>query len=70
MVRDNDIGTALNYRTLTKAVIVPVFNEGDQLTYYIGIQGDVTPEVEARQRVRELESEVQQLREQLAALQR
>jgi len=49
--------------------ITPVFNEGDQLTYYIGIQKDVTPEVEAKQRVRELEAEVQQLREQLAALQ-
>ena len=48
--------------------ITPVFNEGDQLTYYIGIQKDVTPEVEAKQRVRELEAEVQQLREQLAAL--
>jgi PAS domain S-box-containing protein len=49
--------------------ITPVFNEGDQLTYYIGIQKDVTPEVEAKQRVRELEAEVQMLREQLAALQ-
>ncbi|MEL7559161.1 PAS domain-containing protein [Stutzerimonas chloritidismutans] len=49
--------------------ITPVFNEGDQLTYYIGIQKDVTPEVEAKQRVRELEAEVQQLREQLSALQ-
>ncbi len=49
--------------------ITPVFNEGDQLTYYIGIQKDVTPEVEAKQRVRELEAEVQQLRKQLAALQ-
>ena len=49
--------------------ITPVFNEGDQLTYYIGIQKDVTPEGEAKQRVRELEAEVQQLREQLAALQ-
>jgi PAS domain S-box-containing protein len=48
--------------------ITPVFNEGDQLTYYIGIQKAVTPEVEAKQRVRELEAEVQQLREQLAAL--
>ena len=50
--------------------ITPVFNEGDQLTYYIGIQKDVTPEVEAKQRVRELEAEVQKLREQLAALKR
>ncbi|MCP9337551.1 PAS domain-containing protein [Stutzerimonas xanthomarina] len=50
--------------------ITPVFNEGDQLTYFIGIQKDVTPEVEAKQRVCELEAEVQHLREQLAALQR
>ena len=49
--------------------ITPVFNEGDQLTYFIGIQKDVTPEVEAKQRVQELEAEVQQLRKQLAALQ-
>lgn len=48
--------------------ITPVFNEGDQLTYYVGIQKDVTPEVEAKQRVRELEAEVQKLREQLHAL--
>lgn len=48
--------------------ITPVFNEGDQLTYYIGIQKDVTPEVEAKQRVRELEAEVLNLREQLSAL--
>jgi len=47
--------------------ITPVFNEGDQLTYYIGIQKDVTPEVEAKQRVRELEAEVASLREQLSA---
>ena len=48
--------------------ITPVFNEGDQLTYFIGIQKDVTPEVEAKERVRELEAEVQLLRDELAAL--
>ncbi len=48
--------------------ITPVFNEGDQLTYYIGIQKDVTATVEAEQRVRELEVEVATLREQLAAI--
>lgn len=48
--------------------ITPVFNEGDQLTYFIGIQKDVTPEVEAKQRVQALEAEVQLLREQLASL--
>lgn len=48
--------------------ITPVFNEGDQLTYYIGIQKDVTATVEAEQRVRELEAEVAALREQLAVM--
>ena len=47
--------------------ITPVFNEGDQLTYFIGIQKDVSPEVEAKQRVSELEAEIQRLKDQLAA---
>ncbi|UPQ80919.1 MULTISPECIES: PAS domain-containing protein [Pseudomonadaceae] len=47
--------------------ITPVFNEGDQLTYFIGIQKDVSAEVEAKQRVSELEAEIQQLKDQLAA---
>jgi PAS domain S-box-containing protein len=46
--------------------ITPVFNEADQLTYFIGIQKDVSENVEARQRVLELESEVAELRRQLA----
>jgi len=45
--------------------ITPVFNEADQLTYYIGIQHDVTAEVEAGARVRELEAQVAQLRSEL-----
>lgn len=48
--------------------ITPVFNEGDQLTYFIGIQKDVTAEVEAKARVRELEAEVHELKARLAAL--
>lgn len=48
--------------------ITPVFNEGDQLTYFIGIQKDVSVEVEAKQRVRELESEVERLNAEIAAL--
>ncbi len=48
--------------------ITPVFNEGDQLTYFIGIQKDVTAEVEAKARVRELEAEVRELKARLAAL--
>jgi len=43
-----------------------VFNEADQLTYFIGIQRDVTTEVEAVERVRELEAEVAELKRQLA----
>lgn len=48
--------------------ITPVFNEGDQLTYFIGIQKDVTEQVEAQQRVRELEAEVAALTAELARL--
>ncbi len=46
--------------------ITPVLNESDQLTYYIGIQKDVTEQVEAKQRVRELEAEVADLKAELA----
>lgn len=48
--------------------ITPVFNESDQLTYYIGIQKDVTPQVEAQSRVRELEIEVAALKAELNRL--
>ncbi|HEY1026855.1 MAG TPA: PAS domain-containing protein [Pseudomonas sp.] len=48
--------------------ITPVFNEGDQLTYFIGIQKDVTEQMEAQQRVRELEAEVAALNAELARL--
>lgn len=48
--------------------ITPVFNEGDQLTYFIGIQKDVSDAVEAQQRVRELEAEVLTLKAELAKL--
>jgi|SRR5471032_341883 PAS domain S-box-containing protein len=50
--------------------ITPVFNDADQLTYFIGIQKDVSVEVEASERVRKLEAEVAQLKNQLAQLQR
>ena len=49
--------------------IPPVFNEADQLTYFIGIQKDVSAEVQASERVQELEQEVAQLKNQLAQLQ-
>ena len=48
--------------------ITPVLNEADQLTYYIGIQKDVTAQVEAQQRVAALESELAAVRAELAAL--
>ncbi|MES2821224.1 MAG: PAS domain-containing protein [Pseudomonadota bacterium] len=48
--------------------ITPVFNEGDQLTYYIGIQKDVTLQVEAQGRVRELELELAALKSELQRL--
>ena len=48
--------------------ITPVRNEADQLTYFIGIQRDVSREVAAQERVRELEVEVAALKSRLAAL--
>ncbi|GGD11069.1 PAS domain-containing protein [Halopseudomonas salina] len=42
--------------------ITPVYNQADQLTYFIGIQKDVTGQVQAEQRVAELEKEVAELR--------
>lgn len=49
--------------------ITPAFNEADQLTYFIGIQKDVSVEVQAAERVRELEAEVAALKSRLAELQ-
>jgi PAS domain S-box-containing protein len=48
--------------------ITPVFNEADQLTYFIGIQKDVSEQIEALQRVQALEAEVAELRAELARL--
>ena len=45
--------------------ITPVFNEADQLTYFIGIQKNVTAEVDALQRVEALEAEIRELKAQL-----
>ncbi|MNZ37491.1 Blue-light-activated protein [compost metagenome] len=47
--------------------ITPVHNDADELTYYIGIQRDVTAQVFAEERVRELEAEIVDLRRQLAS---
>ena len=48
--------------------ITPVFNQGDQLTYFIGIQKDVTEQVQAQERVRQLETELATLQAELAAI--
>ncbi|MGE8496307.1 MAG: PAS domain-containing protein [Pseudomonas sp.] len=48
--------------------ITPVFNEGDQLTYFIGIQKDVTQQVETQERVQALENELETLKAELAQL--
>jgi len=48
--------------------ISPVYNSDDQLTYYIGVQKDVTRAVEAEQRANAIEAEVLQLRQRLADL--
>lgn len=48
--------------------ITPVFNEGDQRIYFIGIQKDVTAQVETQQRVQALEAELAGLRAELARL--
>ncbi|TNC92376.1 PAS domain-containing protein [Thalassolituus sp.] len=44
----------------------PVYNDQDQLTYYIGIQKDVTAQVEAENRADAAEKELAALRRQLA----
>lgn len=48
--------------------ITPVFNDADQLTYFIGIQKNVTRQVEAEERVRELESALEAARQEIASL--
>jgi PAS domain S-box-containing protein len=48
--------------------ITPVFNEADQLTYFIGIQKNVTLQVEAEQRVLALEAELEAARKEIASL--
>lgn len=47
--------------------ITPVRNEGDQRLYFIGVQKDVTVQVEAQQRIEALEAELNQLRAELQA---
>lgn len=49
--------------------ISPVFNQDDQLTYYIGVQKDVTRAVVAEQRAEVANQELMQLRKRLKQLQ-
>ncbi len=48
--------------------ITPVHNDADQLTYYIGIQHDVSDKIAALERIQSLETEVAELRSKLARL--
>jgi len=46
--------------------ISPIYSDEDQLTYYIGIQKDVTAQVEAEARAKAAEQELAELRAKLA----
>lgn len=48
--------------------ITPVYNESDKLTYFIGIQKDVTEQVEAQERVAQLQRELDEARARIIAL--
>ena len=48
--------------------ITPVFNESDQLTYFIGVQKDVSQQVKAEQRVAQLEAQLAALTAELQTL--
>lgn len=48
--------------------ITPVFNEADQLTYFIGVQKDVSAQVKAQQKVEQLEAELAAVKAKLEAL--
>lgn len=48
--------------------ITPVYNESDKLTYFIGIQKDVTEQVEAQERVAQLQRELDEARARIMAL--
>jgi PAS domain S-box-containing protein len=45
-----------------------LYNEADKLTYFIGVQKDVTLQVKAQQRVAQLEAELAGVKAELAAL--
>ncbi|GGY48319.1 hypothetical protein GCM10011297_21570 [Bacterioplanes sanyensis] len=46
--------------------ISPVYNDDDQLTYYIGVQKDVTAQIEAEERAKQAEQELAELKARLA----
>ena len=48
--------------------ITPVFNDSDQLTYFIGVQKDVTAQVKAQQRLAQLEQQLAEAQAELAAI--
>ncbi len=48
--------------------ITPVFNDDDQLMYYIGIQKDVTEQMEAREKIEALEQEIETLKAKITSL--
>jgi PAS domain S-box-containing protein len=48
--------------------ITPVFNDAEKLMYFIGIQKDVTEQVEAQQKVVQLQSELEQARSEIIEL--
>ena len=48
--------------------ITPVFNDSDQLTYFIGVQKDVTQQVKAQQKTAQLELELAAVKAELQAL--
>jgi PAS domain S-box-containing protein len=48
--------------------ITPIHNEEDGLTYYIGVQKDVTREVQIEQQLEEARQRIQELEAQIAAL--
>ncbi|MEB0208360.1 PAS domain-containing protein [Pseudomonas sp. CCC3.1] len=48
--------------------ITPVFNDSDKLTYFIGVQKDVTQNVKAQQKVIQLEAELAAVKAELDAL--
>ena len=45
-----------------------MFNENDKLTYFIGVQKDVTLQVKAQQRVAQLEARLASVQAELQAL--